>query len=55
MNVVWSGFSVYKLNLIPEQIIGNLSNEDDDNSNNNAKETIVFMSKTRALHVHHAF
>ena len=50
MNVVWNGFSVCKLNLVPEQIIGNLSNEDDDDNdndnNNNAKETIVFMSKT---------
>ena len=35
--------------------LGTLSNDHHDEDNNSVKKTIVFMCKTTALHVHHAF
>ena len=37
-----------------KRYLGSLSNYDDDD-NDNVKKTIGFISKTTALHVHHAF
>ena len=35
--------------------VGSLSNHYDDDDNDSLKKTIVFMSKTTALQVHHLF
>ena len=36
-------------------MIGSLSNYDDDDHNDDFKKAIGLMTKTTALHVHHAF
>ena len=53
-DLFWVLFSSSYLSRICHFILGSLSNDDAD-GNENGKKAIGLISKTTALHVHHAF